>query len=403
MKRLHFIGLLFLATMSSCGLQYSATERQIRKAELINSPINDTIQAINRLGLYVVYVKINEHEEPLEMIFDTGANLTVLTLEAAKKLNLESTGGINLGDSQGQRQSIPLVMIDELQLGAGMYHNVIAAVIDFPENSTITCLGKDGILGYHVIRQMQWAVHPGDTLLVGSTEDLRSGRPYTEVPMKGWKAPLIDVGFKEVLYLNTLFDSGSTGGLDLQRRFVSKVSDSIPLVKTIDGTSQGVYGNILDTTLEVMNSDISLQGLHLPSDVEYSSNGDRKIGMRTLGPYHLIIDGPGGSLAIGELERELRPTMRYALTPNLQDTTLYVASMILNEETEALGVPHQQRLVSVNGITGSQMAEMDCGYLNFITSLREGNLPLILELPSGEVIRLEKQRPLGELIHSPEF
>lgn len=363
----------------------------IQKAELVNAPVNDTIHAQNRLGLYIVYVQINEHEEPLEMIFDTGANLTVLTLEAAQKLNLESLGGMKLGDSQGQSQSIPLVMLDQLQLGEGIYENVLAAVIDFPENSTITCMAKDGILGYHVIRQLQWAVHPGDTLLVGSSQDLLSDRNYHSVEMAGWKAPLLDIQFKGMMYKNVLFDSGSTGGFDLEMDRVHYIADSIPIVRMIDGTSQGVYGNNLDTILEANNTLIRLDSLVIPTDVEYSNNSDRKIGMRTLGRYHLIIDGPGQMLHIGDEEVAYRRTRGYSIIPNLQDTTLYVANLHLGGEADEMGIPLYQRLVSVNGRTGAQMAEEDCGYLNFILSMRKGDEPLEVELPSGEVILFEKE------------
>ncbi|NVK04777.1 MAG: retropepsin-like domain-containing protein [Flavobacteriia bacterium] len=397
MIRSTYLLLLSLA-LTSCGVFRPSTSTLIQRAELVNAPINDTIHAQNRLGLYVVYVKVNDHEEPLEMIFDTGANLTVLTLEAAKRLELESMGGMRLGDSQGQRQSIPFVMLDRLQLGQGVYEDILAAVIDFPENSTITCMAKDGILGYHVIRQLQWAVHPGDTLLVGSTSDLGSGRAYHTVPMEGWKAPLLDVEFKGMIYKNVLFDSGSTGGLDLEMDRISYIADSIPLVRMIDGTSQGVYGNNLDTVLEANNTNIALSGFSLPSDVEYSNNSDRKIGMKTLGRHHIIIDGPAQRLHIGQEEIPHRRSRSLSIIPNLQDTTLYVANLHIGGDADQMGIPLHQRLVSVNGVTGTQMAERECGYLEFILNLRNTDDPLVIELPSGEVVVFEKEELEAQLI-----
>ncbi|NVK75259.1 MAG: retropepsin-like domain-containing protein [Oceanospirillaceae bacterium] len=364
----------------------------------MNNPVNDTIHAQNMMGLYIVYVQIDDHEEPLEFIFDTGANLTVINKTTADRLGLEVTGDLNLGDSQGQRNRIPLTMIKTLRLGEGVYENVLAAVIQFPENSTVECIAKDGILGYHVIREMQWAIHPGDTILVGSTESLLSDRSYDEIEMKGWKAPLLQVNFKGIGYKNVLFDSGSTGGLDLEQEYLSKVSDSVPVVVEIDGTSQGVFGNNIDTVVTVRNTSIGIGSFDIQSDVDFSQTNSRKIGMRTMGLYHIIIDGQNEKLYLGEREIEYQRTRSFGMIPGISDSTLYVSSLEIDGQASENNIQFLQALESVNGYTAEDINAMECGYLNFILEAVRDKETMELVTKSGDKLTLTRGESKTKLL-----
>lgn len=350
------------------------------------------------MGLYIVYVKIDDHEEPLEFIFDTGANLTVINKKTADRLGLEVSGDLNLGDSQGQRNRIPLTMINQLKLGEGVYENVIAAVIQFPENSTVECIANDGILGYHVIRQMQWAIHPGDTLLVGSTESLLGNRTYDAIPMAGWKAPLLQVNFMGIGYRNVLFDSGSTGGLDIEQKYLSKISDSIPVVVEIDGTSQGVFGNNIDTVVTVRNTAIGIGNSFIPSDVDFSQTNSRKVGMRTMGSYHMIIDGQAEKLYLGEMETENSRTRSFGMIPCISDSTLYVSSLEIDGQAADKGIQFLQALESVNGVTAADINSMECGYLNFILEVVRNAEQIELVTKNGDRIALERKESEAKML-----
>lgn len=394
-KRLQrlFILLPGFLLLSSCSSLWFTTSHAIRKAELTNSPVNDTVETKNVLGLYVVYVKVNDNPEVLEMVFDTGANLTVLSAKAVRRLNLEPQGSLSLGDSKGQSRRVPLLNIDKLQLGEGIYTDVLAAVIDFPDNSSITCIARDGILGYHVIRQLNWAIHPGDTLLVGSVDDLRGDRSYDEVEMRGWKAPMLAIEYGLVRYGNILFDSGATGDLDLEYNDIRYTIDSIPMIANIDGTSQGVYGPRLDTLFQVADASVTLGNTRMQADIEYSPGEDRKIGMGTLGRYHLIISGRNQRLYIGEEEVAFTRRRTFGMIPGLQDTTLFVSSIEPEGQAANEGLQLHQRIVSVNGISGSEIANQDCGYLNFLMGLRESDQPLVIETADGTLVQIEKHIP----------
>lgn len=392
--------LLTSLLLSSCSLYRSVrVQNKIQEVELTNAPVNDTIQPRYAMGLYVVDVYINDHPEPLEFIFDTGANLTVVSKEAADRLGLEPSGKLNLGDSQGQRRTTSLVEIDQLRLGKGVYEDVLGVIIEYPENSSIRCLAKDGILGYHVIRKMQWAIVPKDTLLIGSTTDITSQfNNLTAVPMRGWKAPHLDLTHKGISYPSVMFDSGSTGGLDLEYHYAKTLSDSIPMVAYADGTTQGVYGNKLDTLYRLYDQQLTLGELTLTSNMEFDPKESGKIGMATLGHYVLVLDGLNETLYIGEDQFPAEPAVNYGMVPGLQDSTLYVASMELDGQAAQKGLVLNQKIVAINGHTADYLSVMDCGYF-YLVHVLLGTDEIELELTDGSKVTLQRSPSTGGRIH----
>lgn len=393
--RLTIYTLLFLA-LTGCGLFNSANiQRDIYRAQLVNAPVNDTIQAQSRMGLMMVYVKVNNYPRPLEFIFDTGANLTVLNANTAKELGLSSDRTMKLGDSQGSAYEVSVINLDSLQLGEGIYTNVLAAIIPFPENSLISCMAKDGILGYHVIRNLQWAYHPGDTILVGSIEDLLGEREYESIEMKGRKAPVLTLDFNGMRYSGVLFDSGSTGGLDLRKSKILPHLDSKLFVTQIDGTSQGVYGNVVDTVYRVYNDTVRVGNSYLVSNVDFSENVSRKIGMGALGNRHFIIDGRNERLYLGGQELAFQPSRSYGIVPGINDSALYVANLEIGSQAQDDGAEMGKTIQSVNGMTALDIQQAPCGYLRMILEIVKSGNDLTVEYEDGSSFTYKKDVPEG--------
>ncbi|TNE29939.1 MAG: hypothetical protein EP346_04625 [Bacteroidetes bacterium] len=397
--RLSLYALLFVL-LTGCGLYRSASiRRDIYRAKLVNAPVNDTLHVENKMGLMMVYVKVNNHPRPLEFIFDTGANLTVLNSNTAKELGLSSDRTMKLGDSQGSSYEVSVINLDTLQLGNGVYTDVLAAIIPFPENSMISCMARDGILGYHVIRNAQWAYHPGDTILVGSISDLRGNRTYENVEMTGRKAPVLSLDYNGVRYGGVLFDSGSTGGLDLKKSAMNPHMNSKRFVTQIDGTTQGVYGNVLDTVYRVYNDTVQVAGIPLLSNVDFSDKVERKIGMSAFGNRHFIIDGQNERLYLGEAESDAVLSRSYGFVPGLRDSTLYVANLNLQSQAHQDGAEMEKIIYSINGRTAKDLLNTDCGYLKMILFFSRNEENLTIEYRDGSVFTYQKHVPSGELLN----
>lgn len=388
-----------LILLSSCTMLKNASiTRDIYKAALVNSPVNDTIHFQPEFELMKVYVQVNNHPRPLEFIFDTGANLTVINSKTAEELGLESDRHMSLGDSKGTRNDVPVVMIDTLQLGQGIYTNVLAAVIPFPENSLISCIASDGILGYHVIRELQWSVHPGDTILIGSSQDLRGNRTYDAIPMKGQKAPMLTISFDGTSYSHILFDTGSTGGLDLGKSQLPNHAESKRFIAQIDGTSQGVYGNVVDTIERVYNDTVIIGTTRVASGIDFNSTDSRKIGMGSMGDHHFIIDGRNELLYLSTTEREQSLSKTFGIIPGMNDSTLYISSVDLEGTAIELGLNIGTPINSVNGIRFEDIRNTPCGYKELIMKLIKSGDYLEIELQNGEILSLHKTIPEGRFL-----
>ena len=95
-------------------------------------------------GLILVEVILNDHVKA-RMVFDTGANLVVITQELSKKLNQDQASQdqvvklqTNWGEVEGRR-----LVIDKIELGEARKKNVRSVVT--PSNPAFS--GFDGLLG----------------------------------------------------------------------------------------------------------------------------------------------------------------------------------------------------------------------------------------------------------------
>jgi len=108
-------------------------------------------------GIPTVKSKVNGSRE-LDFILDTGAQMTVLSSEMAKKLNVKPLVSGSRGAGAGGEFSVDLGMIDSLQLGDIVIKNVPVAIIDsrkltFKLFGFMTIFKIDGIIGLPLLKQ----------------------------------------------------------------------------------------------------------------------------------------------------------------------------------------------------------------------------------------------------------
>lgn len=105
----------------------------------------------DKANLLNLPVQVNGQNE--DFVFDTGANLSTITVSTAKKLGLKLIeSGVSVGTSSDIKVTSKLAVAPELRLGQAVIHNVIFLVLDdkslfFPQlNYQI-----DGIIGFPVM------------------------------------------------------------------------------------------------------------------------------------------------------------------------------------------------------------------------------------------------------------
>jgi predicted aspartyl protease len=104
-------------------------------------------------GILVVQATING-KGPYHFVLDTGAGITVLTPDLAKRLASKSTGNDVANGMGGKAVQITTTSLDRVSVGAATQTNVAAATIPLPLD--LTYQGRygtiDGIIGYSFLR-----------------------------------------------------------------------------------------------------------------------------------------------------------------------------------------------------------------------------------------------------------
>ena len=132
--------------------------------ELLRGVPPQTISGARDFKVTVQRDSINDIDVPIGIsgkaqwwIFDTGANITTISLSSAKQLGLTLSKGhaSTQSGATGKEVSLSTTVVPELHFGGAVVHNVVSLVMD--DEALDVDLGKDGhyriqgILGYPVL------------------------------------------------------------------------------------------------------------------------------------------------------------------------------------------------------------------------------------------------------------
>jgi hypothetical protein len=117
---------------------------------------------------YKLIVNVEMNGQLRRMIFDTGAERSMLTKRAADELNCPVLGVDTLIDIRNDRAESVTVRIDSLKMGGVTFGNLPASTID--ENEIFTCFEVDGIVGYDVVAQSAVRISPVDQTITVTTQ-----------------------------------------------------------------------------------------------------------------------------------------------------------------------------------------------------------------------------------------
>jgi predicted aspartyl protease len=113
----------------------------------------------DKIGLYNIKVNFNTNkgDKEFDLIFDTGANLSVVSSAFVKEFGLrELSSGFKMGTFTGKELESKLAIADSLKIGNLCFYNVVFSVLD---EKTLTIPQLDfkikGIIGFPVISMME--------------------------------------------------------------------------------------------------------------------------------------------------------------------------------------------------------------------------------------------------------
>lgn len=297
MKQIHVIFLIvLLILLSGCGGFYITT-KILPSGKVLDTSFNQQVNYENRYDLIVVNARVNGSEEEFEFIFDTGASITVFSKTTADKLGLKPVSSYKIGDANQTKQDMGLLVVDEISIGGIRFEEIGVGIVEFPENSSVECVAKDGIIGMDLIRHCNWHIDFQNRQLT-LTDDTQSNgdleNSYIVPFIKHRNRPKINVKLNGVEFDKVLVDLGSTGSVDLPASVLEQYPELFDNLKPaiyFDGTTQSLWGNKLDTVQKYTVNSIGLAGLTSDTviiDVESSSG--KKIGNEFWTNYSMIFD-----------------------------------------------------------------------------------------------------------------
>jgi hypothetical protein len=238
---------------------------------------------------YKLIVNVEINGQSRRMIFDTGAEHSMLTKRVAEELNCPVLGTNMLIDINRDSMESVTVRIDSLKMGGVTFGNLPVATID--ENEIFTCFEADGMLGYDVFAESAVRISPADQTITSTTQPEKLNLDTTNAltlmyidnlpavkvrivnPEKNIHADeyfIIDLGANSPVYFPTLH---------YRENYLKH--DLCPLLEAIEKPRDlGILGNMenpkLDSVLHIAVPELQLGNIVSFTDIDlYTNNNNR--------------------------------------------------------------------------------------------------------------------------------
>lgn len=392
----NFVLLCLTLSISTCSLFGPSYASLRAKSEIISTNFKKDKKFDFQSGLIVVKAIIKGEE--FEFIFDTGASNSILSLEAATALNLKDYGSNAIKDSQGNHQKLSLGLIDTINLGGVLFKNISVNIIDWPENSAIKCIAKDGLIGNNLIRHCNWLIDYKQETLTISDGSLSEGFDIFTPMYYPNSRPRLDVSINQRTIKKVLLDLGSAGNLDISKSLANKLEldlNKLTHIKTLDGASQGLFGNKVDSTTTIKADSISLGPLVMKNSYfTIEKKNGAKIGNRLLKHSLLLLDYTNQQIGFKPYEDEiyLKTKSSYSFSPSLNTNGFYIASIQARGRAHDLGFKFGDKILEFNGKRASDYSSY-CDYIHYVywDLWKESSIRVIMAKDSTKTHEFKKE------------
>lgn len=388
--------ILLVLQLSSCQIFPSSYTSLRAKSGIISKDFR--VEEPFNFDYRLIVVKAIIQGKEFDFIFDTGASNTILSKEAADAIGLKDRGGSYTRDSQGNRQRLMLGLIDTISIGGVAFKDISVSVIDWPENSAVECIGKDGLIGNNLIRHCNWLIDYEKKIMTISDGDLSMDN-ITFTPMKTANIrPRLDIKMNDISFENVLLDLGSGGNFDISRGIAANKSinpKDYKHIRNLDGSSQGLFGSRTDSVSLMKADSISLGAFVIHNtSFEIEKKSGSKIGNQLLRHCRVYLDYRNQRLGFSpyELETRLKTKNTIGFSPSLNNEGLYIASIHLNGQADRKGLTYGDKILSLNGKGASDFTTY-CDFFNFIyNDVSKGDsLLVIMEANPEEKLIFNKE------------
>ncbi|WP_417497649.1 aspartyl protease family protein [Maricaulis sp.] len=227
MRQLSMLGLLVAALAAA-----PATAQDTELATLLSAPLEiERAEAVSEAALTVrggkLFIDAVADGEAGEFILDSGSP-TILSRDFTEALGLEVVAQNTGLDANGAEVTMDFAVLDTLQIGTVVFHDVPVLIHDFSSLDMGACIVGPGILGSELFPGSAWRIDTGAGRLsiAASLDDLPEREAVVTAPLRDFgypHAPIVDYAVGDVSD-KALFDTGSEAEIALFARVAAAAS-----------------------------------------------------------------------------------------------------------------------------------------------------------------------------------
>jgi hypothetical protein len=167
--------------------------------------------------------------------------------------------------------------------------------------------------------------------------------------------PFLDVQVGNVVAKNVLVDMGFNGSFTLPKQNFNRKNgffNDREIYRTLDGSSQGLFGIKQDTVYSFMADSIKLNNLKASKvDISVSNNTTAKIGNRVWSQYLVGLEYKSNRILLSKREHSTNFEFNkgFGMTMFMQGDKIFVGSISDNSSASDNGIKAGDEIIAING------------------------------------------------------
>lgn len=256
-------------------------------------------------GLMYIKVKVNDHSEPLNFVFDTGASTVVLDEKIAKTIGVKANYEQPAEGASGT-EMYHIALSQKIHIQNVTINDAHIVLVDLERLSKKGNLKIDGIIGANIMKQFVTKIDYDvqEIGLYNSVDEIteRSGYKELDVILDYSQIPQIPLEFtlenKQKFKGNFLFDSGAHMTFLLNTPFVKENKMEALVEKVIENEAEGLTTSSNFKTAKIAS--VKLGDLvfgEMPMNLSNSEAGVMAskqytgiLGIKIINRFHIILD-----------------------------------------------------------------------------------------------------------------
>lgn len=342
----------------------------------------------------VIIIEVNLKGETHKFILDTGG-FNLIGKQLAEHIGIKGVTKIEVDDSQGNKQKIPILELDALEIAGINFQKTGTGIVDFKELNAISCLDLKGMIGANLMQNAVWKIdYQRQEITIANSItafDIPANNYAIPFTTSTFKSPNIEITVDGIVEKEVEIDLGSTGDFKLAQ----STFDKLTTTKKTSGTglfSAGLYGYGLSEKVNFARvNQISLGDLKLTDQLaNFKSGRTSTIGNKFLKNYQVILNWFDNELILIPVIEPIPNLLdHYGFEPIFRGNQPQVGFIYDNSSADKVGLKITDKIIELAGRNTENISKDEwCELKNTFSALTIENIQIKVER-AGETLSFE--------------